>query len=54
MFTIFTPLLFLVGCVGYFMNLFKLIRHHDISEPKDLLRIVGVFVPFLGAIMGFL
>lgn len=48
-------LAFIVACtIGWFMNIFHLVTQYDTMSLMELaLRIVGIFVAFLGAGMAF-
>ncbi len=45
----------LIGCVGWGMNLYKLVKC-DFSAPykAEVIRTVGVFLPPVGAITGYI
>lgn len=47
--------LFVVGFAGWVANLVRLIFTKGLARPGMLaLRVIGIFVPVLGAILGFL
>ena len=51
---VFLLLLYIVGIIGYLLNCVKILQ--SIREPIStliILRIVGIFVTPLGAILGF-
>ena len=45
-----------LGVVGYVINIYKFARSVAKSQPADTLfigRIVGIFIPFIGAVVGY-
>ncbi len=51
---VFGIIIFILGVVGWIMNVFKVIHH--ISDPltaMEILRMIGVVFAPLGAILGF-
>ena len=44
----------LAAIIGYVLNFFKVLGHTGDWGIEIVLRLVGVFVPFLGAFIGFI
>jgi hypothetical protein len=47
-------LIILLTSFGYIRNIVKIIRDHEQGlTVKMIFRIIGVFVPFIGVVLGF-
>jgi len=44
---------FVLGLIGWMMNVFALMDSGSMSAGEIALRVVGIFLPFIGAVVGW-
>lgn len=47
-----TALVFIAVIIGYIINIFEIVALDVVTTGEGIIRIVGIFIPPLGAIMG--
>jgi hypothetical protein len=46
--------LIIAAILGYVMNIVKLVKARSNFSGFDAVRIVGIFIPILGSVLGFI
>lgn len=50
--SIISAVILIAGCIGYLMNVISLIADYQ-TTGWMVARVIGVFIPFIGAVLGY-